>query len=150
MAFEVGAAVATNDVAVIESVGALGESVGLVAQLLNDLGGVDIASGNKTDFRARTKTAPVAYLLRSAAEDNHQVVLDWYANSDLDDPAHERELAVLAHDLGAMDFAWILADTHRREAVAALKGAAVELNKPELLKLMPLLPSVRGRPARSL
>jgi geranylgeranyl diphosphate synthase, type I len=150
MAFEVGAAVATDDVAVIESVGVLGESVGLVAQLLNDLGGVDDASGNKTDFRARTKTAPVAYLLRSAAEDNHRVVLDWYANSDLDDPVHERELAVLARDLGAMDFAWILADTHRREAVAALKGAAVELKKPELLELMTLLPSVRGRPIRSL
>jgi geranylgeranyl pyrophosphate synthase len=150
MAFEVGAAVATDDERLIDSVGALGESVGVIAQLLNDLGGVDVGSGNKTDFRARTKTAPVAYLLRSAAEAHHQVVLDWYANPDLDDPARERELAILAHDLGAMDFAWILADTHRREAVAALKRAADELNSPELLELMPLLPSVRGRPVRSL
>jgi geranylgeranyl pyrophosphate synthase len=150
MAFEVGAAVATDDDQLIDRVGELGESVGLVAQLLNDLGGVDIASGNKTDFRARTKTPPVAFLIRSAAEEHKQVVLDWYADTDLEDPARERELAILAHDLGAMDFAWILADTHRREAVAALKHAADELNSPELLELMPLLPSVRGRPIRSL
>jgi geranylgeranyl pyrophosphate synthase len=148
MAFETGAMVATQDAALVECTGQFGESVGLVAQLLNDLGGVDDASGNKTDFRARTKTTPVAFLLRSAIEDNRQSVIDWYRNLDFQDPSREHELAVLAHDLGAMDFAWILADQYRREAIATLRRDADTLRTPALLELVPLLPSVRGRTLR--
>jgi hypothetical protein len=93
----------------------------------------------------------VAFLLRSAieADDKRQPVIDWYTNMDLDDPALEHELAVLAHDLGAMDFAWILADQHRREAVATLQQDAAALHAPGLLQLLRLLPSVRGHSLRS-
>jgi geranylgeranyl pyrophosphate synthase len=150
MAFEVGAAVASDSPELIEVVGSLGEAVGTIAQLLNDLAGLDLTvTGQKTDFRARTKTAPVAFLLQSAREDGHTVVLDWYTNTQPCDSDAERELARLAHDLGALDFAWILADTCRREASATLVMQVAELKRPELLELLPLLPSVRARPTRT-
>jgi geranylgeranyl pyrophosphate synthase len=148
MAFEVGAAIAVDDRELIEVAGSLGEAVGLIAQLLNDLAGLDLTvSAQKTDFRARTKTAPVAFLLRSAREDGHTVIVDWYENAHLTDPDAEHELARLAHDLGALEFAWILADTCRREAAGALVKQADALGRPELLQLLTLLPSVRARPA---
>jgi geranylgeranyl pyrophosphate synthase len=153
MAVEVGALVATDDEDVVRAVGDLGEAVGTIAQLLNDLAGVDThASGQKLDFRARTKTVPVAFLLHSARDGGHQRVLDWYTQSMPTpveaDGAAEQALSQLARDLGALDFAWVLADAQRREADAALRAAAARLARPELLDLLRLLPSVRARAAR--
>jgi hypothetical protein len=64
------------------------------------------------------------------------------------DGAAEQALSQLARDLGALDFAWVLADAQRREADAALRAAAARLARPELLDLLRLLPSVRARAAR--
>jgi geranylgeranyl pyrophosphate synthase len=152
MAFEVGALVATDDEAIVSAVGDLGEAVGVIAQLLNDLAGLDVgAVGQKLDFAARTKTAPVAFLLRSAREEQHQVVLDWYAGAagTAASTTTERELSRLANEVGALDFAWVLADAQRRDAAAALKATAERLQAPALLELLPLLPSVRARRYRS-
>jgi geranylgeranyl pyrophosphate synthase len=152
MAFEVGALVATDDEAIVSAVGDLGEAVGVIAQLLNDLAGLDVSAvGQKLDFAARTKTAPVAFLLRSAREEQHQVVLDWYAGAagTAASPTTERELSRLANEVGALDFAWVLADAQRRDAAAALQAAAERLQTPALLDLLPLLPSLRARRYRS-
>ncbi len=68
MACQVGAAVAVDDPAILELVGDFGRHVGVVAQLLNDLAGVDPDSASRgSDLRRGKKTLPIAYALAAPA-----------------------------------------------------------------------------------
>src|SRR5207247_2199402 len=80
MAFQVGAACATDDDGVIETIRKFGIHAGIVGQLGNDLEGID-ADGRQrgTDLIHRKKTVPVAYALRIAAEEGVKEITDWYS-----------------------------------------------------------------------
>lgn len=153
MACAVGAAVATTDEHTLDLVQTFGRHLGTSAQLLNDMDGVDLGS-TKSDLRERKKTLPVAYLLAEAKRRNSDsdfppVVSAWYsedrAAANLDgEPALQRIL----HDTGALQFAWIIADAHYREAVEALEKLAVYTGRSEVRELRRLLTRVKARRAR--
>jgi geranylgeranyl pyrophosphate synthase len=154
MACRVGAAVATDDLSVLSLVGIFGEHVGVVAQLLNDMGGIEPNSLNRgTDLQRRKKTLPVAYALRCAREEGIGDVLDWYqdpsAAGGLDQQA-EREEA-LAHrmaDLGALHYTWIVADAHRRDALTCVRRLECSTGLASVRHLRRLVPSLRARRPR--
>jgi geranylgeranyl pyrophosphate synthase len=153
MACAVGAAVTTVDEHVLELVQRFGYHMGASAQLLNDMDGVRLGSP-KSDLRQRKKTLPVAYLLtevrrRSGAAAIPPIVDAWYQDEQLVQTAEgERELQVLLHDTGALQFTWVVADDHQRKAVEALRALAVYTDRPHVLELRHLLASVQAGRSR--
>ncbi|MBI4493321.1 MAG: polyprenyl synthetase family protein [Chloroflexi bacterium] len=142
MACKVGAAVATDNPAVLEVVGQFGTHVGVVGQLLNDLAGVapdDPARGS--DLRRRKKTLPVAYALRCAREEGLSSVLTWYEGTAPHTDEKEEQLATTIRDLGALHYAWVVADSHRREAFDGLAALARLTGREEVLRLRRLVPT---------
>jgi geranylgeranyl pyrophosphate synthase len=152
MACAVGAAIATTDAHTLELVEAFGRHAGTSAQLLNDLDGVDLGS-SKSDLRQRKKTLPVAYLLEEAERrtdgaDLLALVKSWYSDDALrSTPDTERQLQTLLHDVGALQFTWIVADARRREGEAALQTLAEYTDRRQVLELRQLLASVKARRA---
>jgi geranylgeranyl diphosphate synthase, type I len=147
MACQVGAALATDDMLTLHLIGVFGRHLGTCAQLLNDLAGVDIeqAAAHKSDLRRRKKTVPVAYLLSCARRDGLNWVLDWYTSPPGSDPNQEPRVAALIHDLGGLQYTWVLADSYHREARVALEALVNHTQSSGLSRLRRLLPSVRAR-----
>ncbi|HEY3061024.1 MAG TPA: polyprenyl synthetase family protein [Chloroflexota bacterium] len=147
LACQVGAALATDDHKLVELVGVFGRHLGTCAQLLNDLAGVDVAQSvsAKSDLRRRKKTVPVAFMLACAQRDGLSWVLDWYGARAGTRPAEEPAVATVLHDLGALHYTWVLADSYYREAQTALDVLVDVTRRPELKRLKRLLPSVRAR-----
>jgi hypothetical protein len=48
--------------------------------------------------------------------------------------------------LGAVDFAWVVAETHRREAVAVLRQLAKQSGRRQVRKLGELIPPLQSQP----
>ena len=153
MACAVGAAIATTDEYTLDLVQTFGRHLGTSAQLLNDMDGVDLGSA-KSDLRQRKKTLPVAYLLAEANRRNGESTLAplvgaWYGtNREPVTVDGEAALQVLLHDTGALQFAWIVADAHYRNAKQALETLAVYTERPEVRELRRLLARVNARRAR--
>jgi geranylgeranyl pyrophosphate synthase len=146
MACQVGAAVATDDPIVLRLVRAFGYRTGVVAQLLNDMVGVDIDPAMRgSDIRRRKKTLPVAYLLRCAREEGLDWVLDFYGRGDSPPADEEQRIAKLIHDLGGLHYTWVVADAWRRDALAILHRLATHTRREGILRLRTLVPSVRAR-----
>lgn len=121
LACQVGAALATDDPDVLAAASAFGSNLGTAAQLLNDLAGIDPMHFQPgTDLQRRKKTLPIAYGLRCAREEGITGILAWYEQPHQQGDSGEWELAKRLSELGALDYTWIVADTHRREALAAL------------------------------
>lgn len=153
MACGVGAAIATTDPHTLQLVEAFGRHAGTSAQLLNDIDGVDLGS-TKSDLRQRKKTLPVAYLLEEAARRTGAAALPplvntWYSDDALcATPQREQQLQMLLHDVGALQFTWIVADARHRDAEAALRSLAMYTGRPHVLELRRLLASVKARRGR--
>ena len=147
LACQVGAALGTDDDRVLDLVGRFGHQLGTCAQLLNDLAGVDIsqAATAKSDLRRRKKTVPIAFVLTCVTRDGPAWVLDWYRSAPGSRPDQELAVAHLVHDLGALHYTWVLADSYYREAQATLDMLVDLTRRPELSRLKRLLPSVRAR-----
>lgn len=150
LACRVGAAVATVDPAILDLAGDFGTHCGVVAQLLNDLAG--IAPGDPTrrgDLRRRKKTLPVAYALRCAREEDVAPLIAWYVPSPCtmgtDDADREETIARLIGELGGHDYAALVADAHRREALAALRRLLRRTGRPAVGTLRRLVAPVRWR-----
>jgi geranylgeranyl pyrophosphate synthase len=149
MACQVGAALATDDSRILDLVGTFGRHLGVCAQLLNDLAGVDIGETETTsDLRRRKKTLPVAFLLRCARQEGLTAVLDWSRGTGPCGPYADQHIATLIHDLGGLHYTWTVADAHHREARALLGELAEVASRQEVFALERLLPSARARPAR--
>lgn len=147
MACQVGAAVATDETAVVELVGEFGTHVGVIAQLLNDLAGVEGGTaGRGTDLQRRKKTLPVAFALRCAREEGLPHVAAWYQGGPTSD-ADEERLAVTLRDLGALHYTWVVADAHRREALATVRRLVEATGREEVRGLRRLIPTLRARRA---
>ncbi|HEU4793078.1 MAG TPA: polyprenyl synthetase family protein [Nitrolancea sp.] len=146
MACQVGAAVATDDPEVLELMGAFGRHVGVVAQLLNDLAGIapDVTQrGN--DLRRKKKTLPITYALRCAKEEEIVDILSWYHGDGALSDRDEERLAALIRDLGAVHYTSVVADSHRREALATLRRLGQVTGKEKLYRLRRLVPMIRRR-----
>lgn len=139
-ACQVGAAVATEDREVVRLAGTLGGHIGVVAQLLNDIRGVVVG----TDLRRRKKSLPVAYAVRCAREEHISRLLDWYEGRGSADAGDEREIATLIRELGAVDYAWVVAEAHRQEALAAIRALVETTGRQEAVTLRRLVPSPRA------
>ncbi len=148
MACRFGAAVATEEPAVIAAAGEFGEHIGVVAQLLNDLLGVAPTShAASSDLRRGKKTLPIAYALRCVREEGpHAAFAPFLASSP--GQISGASLAAALHDLGALDYTWVVADAHRRAALAALSRLARLTGRTELRRLRRLIPAMGTRRAR--
>lgn len=150
MACRVGAAVAVDDPCVIEAAGRFGSHVGVVAQLLNDLAGVDPDPARRgSDLRRRKKTLPVAYTLRCAREEGLTAMVRWsQSTTSLPDVADD-ELAKSIRDAGGLHYTWVVADMHRAEALAVLRELTALTGRAEIRRLRQLIPTVRARWCRA-
>jgi geranylgeranyl diphosphate synthase, type I len=148
MACQVGAALCTDDPLILQLLGIFGRNLGTCAQLLNDLAGVDIdqVAREKSDLRRRKKTVPVAYTLECARREGLDWLLEWYREPPRSSPDVEAHVAAVMHDLGALQYTWVLADSYHREARTALEALVEQTGRRELGRLSRLLPSVRARP----
>jgi geranylgeranyl pyrophosphate synthase len=115
--------------------------------------GVGLGS-DKSDLRQRKKTLPVTYLLAEARRRTGEAALPrivdaWYGRQQLAATTEqERELQVLLHDTGAVQFTWVIADAHYREARDVLRALSLYTGRPQVLELRHLLSSVKARRAR--
>jgi geranylgeranyl diphosphate synthase type I len=146
MACRVGAAVATSEQSIIDAAGQFGLHVGVVAQLLNDLDdvGADPAR-RKGDLQQRKKTLPVAYALQCAHEEGVRQILDWYATHEPRPADEEQALVQTFHDIGAQQYAWTVADVHRREALSALSALELTSGRSAVRSLRSFIPATRPR-----
>ncbi len=146
MACQVGAAVATDDPEVLELAGAFGSHVGVVAQLLNDLAGISPdATQRGNDLQRMKKTLPISYALRCAEEEEIVDILSWYHENGARRPLDEERVAALARELGAVHYTSVVADSHRREALATLQRLVQVTGKEQIFQLRRLVPVIRRR-----
>jgi geranylgeranyl pyrophosphate synthase len=138
LACQVGAAVATDDADVLSVVGEFGRHVGVIGQALNDVGGVLEGS----DLRQRKKTLPVAYALRCARDEGLTPILAWYGGEASQSKLDERELSVAIRDLGALHYAGVVADAHRRRALGLVRKLARATGRAEVHQMKQLVPVV--------
>lgn len=149
MACQIGAAVATDDPGILNQVGTFGTHVGLVAQLLNDLVGVEYDSRERgSDLRRKKKTLPIAYALHCAHDEGISEILAWYQAAPPLSNRDEEHLAMTLRDLGALHYTWVVADTHRRQALAIVRELAQATGREEVYGLQRLVPTVRSRRTR--
>ncbi|MGH2350929.1 MAG: polyprenyl synthetase family protein [Chloroflexota bacterium] len=147
MACRVGAAVVTDDPAILQRAGEFGLHVGMVAQLMNDIAGVDPDVANRgTDLKQKKKTLPIAYALRCAREEGLADVLAWYESAAALTDEDAQRLAVRLRDLGALQYAWVMADAHRQQALATLQAWARAVGRSAVLDLRRMVPKVDPRP----
>ncbi|MCL4465731.1 MAG: polyprenyl synthetase family protein [Chloroflexi bacterium] len=133
----IGALCATEDAETISLVARFGSKVGIIAQLLNDITG--LADGS--DLGKRKQTVPIAYALRCAREEGLADLLSWYAS---DRPRQEQaDVARRMEALGALHYGWVLAEAHRREALACLRRLARHSGRGQVSSLRRLLPDLK-------
>lgn len=145
MACRVGAAVAIDDPEVIALLGRFGTHVGVVAQLLNDLVDVDPDAERGSDLRRRKKTLPIVYALRCARDGDAGPLLHRYRQGVTLSEQDEQCLVVAMRDLGALHYTWVVAEAHRREALAVLPELARLVGGDQVYQLRRLVPPVRLR-----
>lgn len=148
MACQVGAAVATDDAAILEVMGRFGEHVGVIAQLVNDLAGVvggPLERGS--DLRLRKKTLPVAYALRCAQEEGGPAILSWYHGTSRASGLDAERVVAAICDAGALHYAWVVADAHRSEARRIIRDLARATGREQVCQLCRLIPVIRERRA---
>jgi geranylgeranyl pyrophosphate synthase len=112
--------------------------VGTIAQLLNDIAGIT----NGSDLRRRKKTLPIAYALQCAKDEQIGEILQWFESQHKIAENEERALATQMIDLGALHFASVVAEAHRRKALEVLKelSETTGLNAEKGMK--PLIPEI--------
>jgi geranylgeranyl pyrophosphate synthase len=146
MACQAGAAVATESSEILDLVARYGTYVGITAQLLNDIAGVEPdRTGRGTDLTRRKKTLPVAYALQRARESREHSIIDWYTMDTRVGRQGEERLANRFRELGAMHFTWVVADWHRREAWAVIDELSRKTGLPGVRSLRRLVPDTHAR-----
>ncbi len=145
MACKLGAAIATEDQSILNLVETFGQRIGIVAQLLNDIGGVKPGTpAEASDLRRRKKTLPIAFALRCAKEEGIAGLLRWSESTELVDDSEQKDLTRLIDTLGALHYTWIVADAYRREALDALEELVRVTGRDEARSLRRLIPSVHA------
>ena len=146
LACQLGALVATGDNTVLALIDEYSTHLGTVAQITNDLAGVDIdPTGRRSDLQNRKKTLPVAFALRHSRESNDGSFTGHYRHRADVDLATEQFLASYIRDCGGLHYAWVVADAHRHEGMAVLKRIEQVTGRPEVRALRRLMPALRQR-----
>lgn len=143
MACQVGALVATDTSQISDLVGTLGRHIGVIAQLLNDIAGINPdAARLGSDLTRRKKTLPIAAALLTAQQTNHPAILEWaHSRVPLDETA-ARHLAAQMRDLGALQYAWVVALAHRHEARLVLAELEPLIGPQAVQALAALVPKL--------
>jgi geranylgeranyl diphosphate synthase type I len=147
MACEVGAMVAGEDAAMRAAIGEFGGHVGVVAQILNDIAGVADDDALSGDLRLGKKTLPIAYALRCAREEEIQPLLTWAARPQAVNTDDLLAIRAAIWAVGGVHYAWVVADAHRREALAVIDALVRRTGRTELRGLRRLIPSTRATSA---
>lgn len=146
MAFQIGAALGTDDEWLLAQIANLGYHVGIVAQLLNDIEGVDPnADYLSSDIRLRKKTLPIAYAIACATEEDITAIRTWAEGTTALTHAEAKHLAALIYELGGIHYTWVVADTHRHEALTLVDTIATQTGRDELRELHRLIPTIQAR-----
>ena len=144
MACRVGAATAVDDPALVDLAGRFGCHLGVAAQIVNDLVGIDGDNPRRgSDLRRRKKTLPVAYALRCAQEEGNSAILGWYQGTPSLAVRTEDDVAAQIREIGGLHYGWVVADVHRREALSALRTLARAAGRPQVTRLRRLVPAMR-------
>jgi geranylgeranyl diphosphate synthase type I len=143
MVCQVGALVAIATPQISALVGSLGRHIGVIAQLLNDIAGINPdATRLGSDLTRRKKTLPIAAALLTAQQTNHAAILEWaHSDAPLDDAA-ARHLAAQMRDLGALQYAWVVALAHRHEARLVLAELEPLIGPQAVQALAALIPTL--------
>jgi geranylgeranyl pyrophosphate synthase len=144
MACEVGAVVAGEGETMRATIRKFGEHVGVVAQILNDIAGVADEGSFSTDLRLGKKTLPIAYALRCAREEGIPVLLTWAAQPQATSEQDLQRVRSAIWDVGGVHYAWVVADAHRREALAVMNALVRSTGRAELRRLHRLVPTTRA------
>jgi geranylgeranyl pyrophosphate synthase len=146
MACRMGAALATDDEEVLELVATFGSHVGVIAQLLNDSAAlIPHDAMHHTDILRRKKTLPISFALHYAREKPQAELLQWVESYGDLSPTTCARIATAMQELGSLHYAWVVADTHRREALAALRTLQTHLGRREVWALRRLIPPLRAQ-----
>jgi geranylgeranyl pyrophosphate synthase len=147
MACEVGALVAGEDAAMRAAIGEFGRHVGVVAQILNDIAGVADDDALSGDLRLGKKTLPIAYALRCAREEEMPSLLTWAARPQALGKEELQAIRAAIWAVGGVHYAWVVADTYRREALGVIDALVRRTGRTELRGLRRLIPSTRATSA---
>jgi geranylgeranyl pyrophosphate synthase len=146
MACVVGAALATDDETTLELISQFGTHTGVIAQLLNDCAALVPQDAHRhTDLQRRKKTLPICFALHYANEEHHAELCQWTESSHQLTPAQCERLATHIHVLGGVHYAWIVADTHWREAIATLRALQMHTGRDVVWVLRRLIPQLQAR-----
>lgn len=146
MACRMGAALATDDEEALELVATFGSHVGVIAQLLNDSAAlIPNDAMHHTDIQWRKKTLPISFALHYAREKPQAELLQWAESHGDLSPTTCARIATEIQELGALHYAWVVADTHRREALATLRTLQGRSGRNEVWALRRLIPALRAK-----
>lgn len=120
-----GAAVATDDDALIDTAGRFGENLGVARQLLNDIAGVIPGGPPSTDIALGRKTAPIAFALSVDEAVNPAAgrVRSALSGTPEQRTLNSEDIRRDIQEAGGVSYAWILARVHATRA----RQAALEL-----------------------
>ena len=146
MACTVGAALATDDAVTLNAIATFGTHVGVIAQLLNDSAALTPQEAAlSTDLQRRKKTLPISFALHYAQEAQQHDLLRWAESTHPLSAADCAQLATAIAELGGLHYAWVVADTHRREALATLRMVQRATGRRSVWTLRQLIPQLRAR-----
>ena len=122
-----GAALATDDDALVETAGRFGENLAVARQLLNDIAGVIPDGPPSTDIALRRKTAPIAFALAVAEDVNPAAgrVRAALSGTPEQRALNSEDIRRDIQEAGGISYAWILARVHATRA----RQAALELSR---------------------
>lgn len=153
MACTVGAALATDDETTHNLIAAFGSHIGVIAQLLNDSAALIPQEAHRhSDLSQRKKTLPISFALHYAYKEQQNELRHWAESRYHLTSADYERLAAAIQKLGGLHYAWVVADTHRREAFGTLHTLQRHTERREVLALRQLIPQLharRSQPKRS-
>ena len=148
-ACRMGAIMSGADHDVAQCLARFGQAAGSIAQLINDV--QDVMPGDeapdtnqaqnaavpKTDLRLRKRTLPIVFALRDDSPSPNAVQSGFASKSA--GPVDEEALRRAVLDAGGIQFANVIADVHRQNALEAL--AALEVLRPGAAQVLgPIIP----------
>jgi geranylgeranyl diphosphate synthase type I len=152
-AFGIGASLAGAEARVVEILTRLGQEIGCIAQLTNDV--QDVLPGNtgapdepghdfafpapKTDLRQRKRTLPIVFALRDDSPEPNAVQRAFQGEAGISEEEMRRSVV----EAGGLYFANLVAEVHRQRALEAVEE--LEALRPGARGILsPILPSTRA------
>jgi geranylgeranyl diphosphate synthase type I len=120
-ASRVGAMVATDNQDVIDTFTAFGHNLGMAAQIINDIQGINKEASSINDITTKSVTLPVIYALAIAEGEDKQLLESVYGVNASVKPEAVEKIKEVLYNSGAIHYAVVLMETYRQKALASLK-----------------------------